>query len=175
MENWNAGLVKWRKRHVLLADAMIAIFAYVSVLGVIFSTSSPAEVGEVLRGSRGAMYGSLASIYGSLLGFVITAVSIVSVFGDLPRFHLLKDSGRLADIFTVFFSTITSLAIATVLSLTGMILDTDESPLAPLTFISVLVFSVVCVRMWRCIWIMKEMSAISVTPIGQTQNRPHAS
>ncbi len=139
---------------------------------MLFALSGRDDVLNLIDGSRGAIYGSLASIYGSLLGFVITAVSIISVFGDLPRFHILKQSGKLADIFAIFYSVIYCLAIATIAALFGMAADTDAHPLWWFTLASAAIFAVVCAWMWRCIWVLKSMSEISVTPIDQTQSNP---
>ena len=74
------------------------------------------------------LYGTLASVCGSLLGFVVTAVSII--FSLLPRrvFRVLIDSGHHQTLFNIFFNSVLFLALATIWALVGVLFDTKISP-----------------------------------------------
>src|SRR5207249_620650 len=83
---------------------------------------------EALKGSRQQLYSTIASVAGSLLGFILTAVSIVLVLSPSPRFRILRESGQLERAYRVYFQAILWLAASTVLSFVALLLDTDRSP-----------------------------------------------
>ena len=49
-----------------------------------------AYVDTVLKGDRAVLYGTLAAIFGSLLGFVIATIAIVLTLTQSDRFAILR-------------------------------------------------------------------------------------
>jgi hypothetical protein len=116
-----------------------------------------AVIDGILRGNRGALYGTLASIFGSLLGFAITAASIVLGFSSSPRLRLIRDSAHYPTLWKVFSGTIKVLGIGTIASLVGLILDRDSAPVVWVTYLVVFVFLLVCLRIARTIWVLEKI------------------
>lgn len=85
-------------------------------------------VRDVLDGNRAAVYGTLASIFGSLLGFVIAAIAIVLGYADSGRLTFLRDSKTIGQLWRVFSSNIWWLAGATLTSFLALIFDRERSP-----------------------------------------------
>lgn len=163
-------LSQWRKKHLLLADAMLAWTAIGTVILFLWlQGASLSEQFSVLDGNRASAYGAIASICGSLLGFILTAVSVIAAFVQMPRFSILKQSGQYRYLFTVYFNTIWCLAAGTVLSLTGLIFDKDASPVVVITILNLFTLALVSIRLWRCIRLMSKMTLIAATPLGETQ------
>jgi hypothetical protein len=164
-----AALKDWRESHLLLADVILSMAIVTIGLSVALANATADELLEVLNGSRSATYSAIASIAGSLLGFIITAVSIIAAFGASPKFDLLRKSSQYQAIFQVYFSTIHWLALTTGLALVGLLFDTDRIPQRYLTLAACLVVAITTFRVWGCVWILQKMTDIVVKPIEQTQ------
>ena len=94
-------LPQWWRTHFLHVELGLAL-----VCSATFVTWSQLGGGviveETLNGNRGAVYGALASIFGSLLGFAITAVSIVLGFSTTERLAVVRESKHYQTLWTVF-------------------------------------------------------------------------
>jgi hypothetical protein len=77
-------------------------------------------IAQILDSQRGTVYGTLASIFGSLLGFVITTVSIVIAFATHERLAIVRASEHYPTLWKVFMSSIRVLGIATVVAFLGL-------------------------------------------------------
>lgn len=165
-------LNSWRKSHLLASDALLTVAIVAAAIVACHLSGKDDDLLGLLKDNRAATYSSIASIAGSLLGFVITAVSIIAAFGGLPKFEILHRSPQYDAIFRVFFDSIYWLAATTVLSLVGLVVDSDKSPWLPLTIAAAFVFSITGARVWRCIWILQSLARILAKPIPETQPRP---
>lgn len=162
-------MLTWRKRHLLAADAALACIVVLGLVGLALWFYTPAEVAEILNGSRATVYSTLASIAGSMLGFVLTAVSIIMVFTGLPRFKMLRESAQHHHVFQVFFCSIYALAVGTIVALIGLVFDTDAYPRPVVSVLALMAFAVNLMWVYRCIWILHQMAAIAATPLRETQ------
>lgn len=129
-----------------------------------------AVIDNVLSGNRGALYGTLASIFGSLLGFAITAASIILGFSSSPRLRLIRDSAHYPTLWKVFSATIKVLGLGTIVSLAGLILDRDSAPTHWIAYLVVFVFLLGCVRIARTIWILENIIGLLTRPGGGTKS-----
>jgi hypothetical protein len=111
--------------HYRLWDTSVAILAWAVTWGL--GRLNAKWVADLLSGDRSSLYGTVASIFGALLGFVITSLSIVIGFMSSERMeHLRKAKVGLA-IFGVFIWGSIWVGIATVVPLVGLVFDRDGS------------------------------------------------
>lgn len=117
-------------------------------------------VAEVLKDNRSSVYSALASVFGALLGFVLTAVSVVFGFSSMPRFKLLRESPHYRTLYNVYLNTTWILALATVMSLVALVIDRDVRPHLVIMYAVFLLGSVATVRIARCVWALERMILI---------------
>lgn len=147
----------WWRKHFLLVELLIAITLTAALIVWSARYGGHQVLLNLVKGNRAAIYGALASLFGSLLGFSITAMSIVLGFTTSERLALLKSSRHYKDLWDVFTSAIRVLAITTVLALIGLIFD-RESVQRPYIFVACAGLSSLCVlRMARCLWILERI------------------
>lgn len=162
----------WRKSHMLASDTIIVVILLASIALVVHLCGTTPTILETLNGNRPQTYSAVASIAGSLLGFVITAVSIIAAFAGMPRFSMLRNAAQFTAIFHVFFDAIYWLAAATTIALVALVFDTDKSPVASLSLMSLVIFGITTARVWRCVWILQRLSKILVKPLPESQETP---
>jgi hypothetical protein len=154
----------WWAQHFLLAEWGLAMV--VSFSGIFWTErfSGISVMNALLQGNRGAIYGALASIFGSLLGFIITAVSIALAFSASEKLTVLRDSKYYPQLWGVFLSATRCLATVTVAALVALIGDRDMAPIRWLTY-AVWVLTVLSVaRITRCIWVLENIVKIVTKP-----------
>src|SRR4051812_46637705 len=79
--------------------------------------------------NRGSVYSALATIFGALLGFSVTALAIVIAASDQRAIVLLKGKPKAyADLWWVFKASIFSLGGATIASVLALVLDRGNQP-----------------------------------------------
>lgn len=88
---------------------------------------------DLLSGNRATLYSTLAQICASLMGLIITAVSVILLYATNGRLSLVSSHGRFPELVRVFLQTIASLGVAALLSLVALVGDKEKSP-APLLF-----------------------------------------
>lgn len=113
-----------------------------------------------LNGNRGNIYGALASIFGSLLGFVITAVTVVIAFASDDRLAIIKESTQYQTLWKVFFAAIRALGAATLVALLALVFDHDSSPVYRLLYLILFVSLLSTVRIARCVWVLENIIEI---------------
>jgi hypothetical protein len=129
----------------------------------------------LLQQNRPAIYQALASILGALLGFVITAISIVLAFAGMDRLELLRGSPHYGTLWSVFTQTTWILALATVCALAALILDRDAAPNRLALYLCLLTALLSAVRIARCVWVLEQLIGIIVQPLpGQPANKKKA-
>ncbi|HEV8264491.1 MAG TPA: hypothetical protein VGQ06_06040 [Gemmatimonadales bacterium] len=153
----------WRA-NFLVVELGIAIVLTAGFVFWVERCGGEAIVTDVLHGQRSAIYGTLASIFGSLLGFAITAVAIVLGFVPLERMSVVRESVYYDDLWRVFTSAIRVLALATVTTLVGLVLDRDASPALPLVYVCVYATILSLLRLLRCVWILEKVIHLVTRP-----------
>jgi hypothetical protein len=165
-------LPKWWRSHFLIAELGLAAVCSAAFVMWVMLCGGGTILEETLKGNRGAVYGALASIYGSLLGFAITAVSIVLGFSGTERLTVVRESKHYPILWKVFTATIRTLGLATVVALFGLILDRDNHPMNIALYLTVFASVLAVLRLARCVWVLENVIALVTGPpkarIGET-------
>lgn len=142
-------------RHFLVVEAAIAAVVPSGFAAWVEWTHNYGAINDVLSGSRGAVYGTLASVFGALLGFVITTLSLVA--GFTSRLAPLRTSKYYDQLWEIFTSSTWTLGIATVVSVLALLLDRDAHQLRWVVYLVSWQTLLGVVRVFRCVWILEKV------------------
>jgi hypothetical protein len=157
-------LPQWWRANFLRVELGVALLLTTAFALWVARYDGGQVVADVLHGNRGAIYGTLASIFGSLLGFAITAVAIILGFVPLERMAVVRETTHYDDLWQTFTSAIRALALATSATLLGLILDRDASPLPWLVYVCVFATTLSLLRLARCVWILEKVIRLVTLP-----------
>ena len=115
----------WRK-HFLVAELILGIAATCLFFLWMEKYDGNSVVSEVLHERRGSIYGALASVVGALLGFAIAAATIAMTLAGGEQMRIVRQSPHYRQVGQVFISATRWLGLATIASITGLILDRDQ-------------------------------------------------
>jgi hypothetical protein len=155
---------RWWREHFLYAELGVAVFASIAFITWVDLWRGDQLVFETLRGNRGAIYGALASIFGSLLGFAITAVSIVLGFSSSKRLAIVRESKHYSTLWKVFTAAIRTLGLATAVALVGLVIDRDNAPNRQILYLCVFASSLAALRLARCVWVLENIIGLITAP-----------
>jgi hypothetical protein len=158
--------VDWWERRFLPLELLTAALLTAGFIIWYYRTGGALQIEEVLNSNRSEVYGSLAGVFGALLGFVITAVSIVLGYAENDRLKIVRNSPYYGTLWEVFKSTMKWLAAATIVALLGLIFDRDNSPVPALLFLTVLASLIAALRVSRSIWVLENIIRIVTKPRG---------
>lgn len=151
-------------RHFLLLEGLTAIVC-ASLFAVWYFHFDGVKISnDLLNGNRSAIYGAAASLFGSLLGFSITATSIALTMADSAKLTILKNSSHYPTLWRIFSSTIRTLGYATVMSFIILVFDKDTAPSTYLLPFFVFVVLLAIFRICRTIWAFENIIALMTRP-----------
>jgi hypothetical protein len=135
--------------------------------GILFTTwifwfGGSVVVDSILHENRSAVYGTLAQIFGSLLGFVITALSIIIGYSTNEKFEFLRKSKHYPTLWKVLISTIKALSAATVVMVVGLVFDRDSSPQPLILCFCVFTTLLSLFRLRSCLWVLENVILIVI-------------
>jgi hypothetical protein len=159
---WDPG--GWWQRHFLLNEALLSAALAGAAILWMERFGGWKLAASLLQGNRGAIYGTLASIFGSLLGFIITAVSIALGFSASERLTIVRESRYYPHLWGVFMSATRWLALATVASIAALVADRDLAPIRGLTYAVWLLAVLSVARIARCLWVLENIVRIATRP-----------
>lgn len=122
-------------------------------------------VGGIVTNNRGAIYGALVSLFGTMLGFSIATVSIVLGFAGSERLLILRQSKHYPVLWTVFTSANAVLGLATIVALIGLVCDRDTKPVHLLMHLNILFLLLSLARIYRCVWVLEKIIKIITKPV----------
>lgn len=102
------------------------------------------------------IYSTLAGILGALLGFAITAESIVIGLSGNDKLLILRKSKHYETLWKVFTKTIRWLGIATIMALVGILID-NNGLFNIVFYIFTFFFLLSGVRLFRTIWVLENI------------------
>jgi hypothetical protein len=112
-----------------------------------------------LKDVRSLLYPAFVSLFGSLFGFIITAMSIIITWADKEKFVRLRSEAGYKDFWRTFSSTIRWLGLASIASLIGMLLDKDRGCCSLSWCLTLSTIAVSLLRLARCIWVLGSLIA----------------
>lgn len=114
-----------------------------------------------IAGNRAAIYTSLTAVFGTLLGFVVTGVSVILALTDSPRFKLLRTSPYYKTLFDIYVNAAKFLALATIAAFAGVVLDREASPLPVISYLTLWLVIISSLRLFRCIWVLERLVTVA--------------
>ena len=145
------------ERHFRPVQLGLAILVSAVVVGVGEFGVGRAAVEGALAGNRGALYGAIAQIAGSLTGFTITALTVVIGFVERPQFVVIRQSRQYWPTMRIFFDATAAEAALCVTALIALFTDTDSNPRIALSYLVLLLVAIAAVTMWRCLWALEKI------------------
>lgn len=169
---------RWWGANFLVAEGVLAALVAVGIgVGVRLGNlagSREAIVDSLLFGNRTALYGALASVFGALLGFVITTLTIVLGYSQHPRLMRVRNSPHYKTLWKVFSASIRAMAFATAAPIAAMLFDRDASPMYFIGLVVLWSGMLGIARLARCIWILENIVEIVTKPEEDTIARTAA-
>ena len=157
-------LPRWWREHFLVAEIGLAILVALGFMLWVENFHGSVVVEVMLRQNRGAIYGTMATIFGSLLGFVITTVSVILSFSASDRLAIVRESKHYTMLWKVFVSAIKVLGLTTLAALVGLLLDRDTTPNRLVFHAFVFLALLAALRLARCVWVLENVIAIVAAP-----------
>jgi len=153
----------WWSRHFLGAEFAASIFLTAFFFIWLDRWNGIQMMNSINFDKRSAFYGTTASIFGSLLGFVITAISIITALGDSPKLAILKQSEHYPTLWKIFMSSARHLGLATLIMLVALI--ADQNPSSPAWLLTAVFYSIVIstIRIARCVWALENVIELTMT------------
>ena len=163
-------LPSWWRKNFLFWELTVAVLASVafSVWQLFLQERSPLD--SILSENRGPIYGTLASISGALVGFVIAAFAVVLSFSSHPRLVLLQESPHYMTMWRVFTHSILALALATILTMVALIIDREDDPVPLIEYAVLGSFVLAAIRLVRVLWILNVIVSVVTNATRQQPN-----
>lgn len=159
----------WRQRF-LEFEFCIAVLVAAGLLAWWKFGAATEVLSDIVKGNRSSIYGTMASLSGSLLGFVIATQSIVLGFSGSERLTILRNSKYYKQLWKVFTSSIRVLGSTTLLWLVALFFDRDASPRPLLLICCLAVTFLALLRLARCVWVLERIVEALTTKNGQEES-----
>lgn len=158
-------LPQWWKIYFLKVELGIALLF--TAVFIIWAQCFGGQVviERILKENRSDIYGALAAVFGSLLGFIITAVSIILGYTTNDRLTIVRESKHYALLWEVFTAAIRILSVATIAALVGLVVDRDSSPVYIVLYINVFTTTLSSFRLARCVWVLENIIKLVTSQI----------
>jgi len=150
-------LPSWWRRHFLWAELCLALIVTLAFFLWCDHFGGWIPVIDVLKDNRSAIYQTATSIFGSLLGFVIAALSLLISLSGSPSLKLVQESSHYPTLWKTFATANRALSLATVASFLALIFDRDSSPSRLIFFAVFYSAMLAALRMARCVWILEQV------------------
>lgn len=147
-------------RHFLDAELLLSGVICLFLIYSMNRTWSSLTIREWISANKREIYPLVATIAGTLLGFVITGVSIIIAFSGSEKLALLRKSPHFKTMFTIYFSTMKLLAITTIIAVSGIVVDDKWA----IRIFYLMLWSVIISSfgIWRCFWVLENIAKITL-------------
>lgn len=166
-------LGEWWAYNFLLGESILCLVASIAIgwwalfgggIGVIESNLGPV---------RPTFYSTLASLFGSLFGFGITAASIIAALVEGGRFESLRRNRNYPALWKTLMQTVVALAVASAFSVVGLLVDHGQSPGSGILLVLVFFTLLSVARLGRTIWLLGLiLQATSAEPGKRVASNP---
>ncbi len=171
MNATKCNIKKYYEARFLFCEWLIAALIAIVIIFILNHVCGSEDVIKFLNGSRQQLYAMLASISGTILGFIIATVSILMGLLQLPKLKLVRISQHHRTVYAILFSTIRYLSYFTIWAIVAFIFDKDTAPKIWLTYIGVWLLIIVSIRFYRCLWVIQKTVNIAAGNSGAKENK----
>jgi len=105
--------------------------------------------------NRASVYGAMATIFGSLLGFVITAFSILVTLNESVRLTIVRGSKHYPTLWRVFTNAMNLLTLATIACLSALSIDDEQCPNRISVCLAFGACAIALAGTGRCFWVFE--------------------
>ncbi len=166
----------WIDKHLLSIEFFVSGVVAVGLAIAGYKYGLNDFVDRSLEGNRATLYGTLASVSGSLFGFAIAAISIALGLVKDERFSGLRQASSYPQLWRFFLSAIWWLGVSTLVAILALILDNDAGPNHALAYLMAFLTLFVSLQMTNCVWILRQMVyQISRPSLARPGGRKHTS
>ena len=153
-------MATWKiyKRHFLFFELLISIIIVVLFVFLLLRSTSIQNIEKWISINKDTIFPLLATISGTLLGFIITVMSIIIVFPETKRIRVLKQSNQYKTVLKVYLSAVKYLSAMIIFSIIGLGFNGYLEMIFSFIVLGLLIVSFF--RIWRCIWVLKKMIEI---------------
>ena len=145
----------------LFYELIISVIISVLAIHIIQVNWESIEIENWITTNKPQLYPLLASISGTLLGFIITGISVILAFSESQKLKPLRESTQYKTIFIVYFSTIKYLAFTTVTAIVGFVINNYLD--IYLLYLLIWLVIISSLRIWRSLWILEKIVSIMTT------------
>ena len=149
-------MIAWWQRHFLLAEGMVAAIGLAAFTIWIYHEGRPV-LSSLDRSSQLSVISTFLSLSGTLLGFVIAAITFLFGIIDNHAFRIVRASRSYRDHWAIFRGAMRACAVATLSSLVGVVVVSfDATP----RWLEVLLFAAILwmtIRLARVVWVIEKM------------------
>jgi hypothetical protein len=147
-------ILAWWDKHFLNAELMASLIITILLLYFLNCFADSPSDWVVLKDLRPTLYSTFASIFGSLLGFTITAGAAAFGAIETERFTLLRESSVFPKFWHVFYAAGRSTALATICCVIALIVDREKQPIAWPFYLVVFCCLLASFRVARSAWLL---------------------
>ena len=158
-------IINWWRSKFLLIDLLLAITITIAFITWCQFFSGKLIIGSIVLQNRPTTFGTLATIYGTLLGFIITSVSIIIGYANNPRMDLVTHSKHYSDLWNTYIKTVWVLACATIFSIISLIFDHKNEMNWYLFYLNTFFMLLSIFRISRSIQLLEKVIKIITKPI----------
>lgn len=158
------GPTKWWAKNFLPAEHAAVVTVLCLAIAWAQWMGGATAISDLMKDNRSAIYGAVASVAGSLLGFLITSVSVVLGFSSSERLEILRQSRHYDTLSKTFIAGIRALGFATLAALTALVADKERSPHPLFLGLACYAAMLALARLLRCIWIFEIIVRIMTAP-----------
>lgn len=147
--------INFFKVHFLLGDTLLIVAFFYLFFGV-FKKLGIDYIDLLIFNNADRLYPVFLNSCITLLGFLLTGISIIMIFLKDDKLEPLKEHGHFTSILSIYFSAIRVCALVTAISFWGLVAEKTNL----LSHITALMVCILAVRLARCIWIIEQITAI---------------
>jgi hypothetical protein len=119
---------------------------------------------ENLRNSHTAVYAAIASLFGTIFGFTVTAISIILAFAQSSKLVILRGSRHWRKLWSIFTRGVWVSSSVAIMALIGLVFDRDARPEPSLTYAMIFALMLGVVRLFLIAWAFQKLVIIMVRP-----------
>lgn len=155
-------LVRWWDSHFLRNDAIVAAILSVLLLVGAEAAFGRSTIEDRLDSLRPALYTGIASIAGSLLGFVLALLVVGQTLMGLDALKVIRDSSHSRTVYETIVQAAVALGVLTLVAITGIFVDIDRDPHISVPYAVVALVALASARMVRAFHMVWKLIEISI-------------